>query len=1195
MPMRSRFLAAALLLTATVAAPRWAGAVDPDTARTTAPATTRPAVASSNRDDPASVGAATASVGAGLDLTIASLQARQKKLESAQTTPDDATVEALRDYAAAVDQLVLASEWKQRAEALSRLQREGPRILESTRREVESWPRQAPAPLGSVATRADVEPLLAETEARLSVVRRGLLDVDAESAQLAERRLSLPAELAAAGAAREGVLGELDLPPLPTGSVESSLARRALALAEQKATGEQVGALELELASYELRRELVIARRELLKRKSEALATRVSELQGTLTERRLREAETTAAEARADQASLARVHPILGSLAEENARLTAERTGSDGLSARIDATARRLSSVGEELQRLGERSKGVRQKVAAAGLTDSIGLLLRKERGELADADRTRADIRSRREEIAAVQLESLNLEDLQKALPGVESEVEKILSAQAATLAPAERARIEASARNVLKTRRSYLDTLIRDYNTYFASLVDLDAKEIELVKLLDDYSAFLDQHVLWIPNASLPDLRAVGDWRDAALWLVDPRNHAALGQRLIDAARSAPIGASSGLLLLLAGIVYRRRLKRLHARLCDTTGEPATALLPAPAAVLLVGALLALPGPFAAWFLAWMLRTAPTPPDDFSHAAAGMLAGLSFPLFVAEFLRRAVSNDGPAAAFLRWPRAALAPYRTQIVFAETVVLPTYALAMLFDGQPQQDWNETLGRAAFCVGIGAAGLGLHRLLSPNATLVPAVLRRPDLEWMRPVLARVSVVSTLIAVLVIALATLGYYYTALVLTERLWLSALALLVYVVANASALRWLEAKEAVPAEEPGEDDIATEAAADPRDTQSISQVSAQTRSLLRIVFGVALVAAFFSVWVDVFPALRFFEKIELWQVSAVVERTVGAGDAARVESVPMQVPVTVANLLFALLGTALAVVGARNLPGLLELAILSRLQLDRGLRYAISTVTGYAFFLVGSIVALQNLGVEWSNVQWLVAAVSVGLGFGLQEIFGNFVSGLILLFERPVRVGDTVTIDGITGVVSRIEMRATTVVDGDRKELIVPNKELITGKLVNWSLRDSTVRLVVPIGVAYGSDTTAVVRILLEVSKQCATVLETPPPMIAFTRFGDSSLDFELRVFVVHPDLIGPTRHELLMAVERRFRKASIEIPFPQRDVHLRSVATEVGATLATPSPAAPAASGQSRTPSTSEEPGTPPSASGERNPS
>ncbi|MFN2375569.1 MAG: mechanosensitive ion channel domain-containing protein, partial [Candidatus Binatia bacterium] len=324
-------------------------------------------------------------------------------------------------------------------------------------------------------------------------------------------------------------------------------------------------------------------------------------------------------------------------------------------------------------------------------------------------------------------------------------------------------------------------------------------------------------------------------------------------------------------------------------------------------------------------------------------------------------------------------------------------------------------------------------------------------------------------------------------------------------------------------------------------------------------------------FSVWADVFPALRFFEKVEMWSVEGTVEQTVGTGDAARVESLPVRVPVTLANLMIALLGAVLAVVGARNLPGVLELTVLSRLGLDRGLRYAIAMVSRYTVFVVGAVVAFDNLGVGWSKVQWLVAAVSVGLGFGLQEIFGNFVSGLIILFERPVRVGDMVTIDGMTGTVHRIEMRATTILDFDRKELIVPNKDLITGKLLNWSLHDPMVRIVIPVGVAYGSDTTAVQRILLEVAQQCATVLVSPAPIAAFTAFGDSALEFELRVYLTSSDHLVTARHEILMGIDRRFRGAGIEIPFPQRDLHVKSVDAAMATTLAGSRQAGPAASG------------------------
>ena len=175
------------------------------------------------------------------------------------------------------------------------------------------------------------------------------------------------------------------------------------------------------------------------------------------------------------------------------------------------------------------------------------------------------------------------------------------------------------------------------------------------------------------------------------------------------------------------------------------------------------------------------------------------------------------------------------------------------------------------------------------------------------------------------------------------------------------------------------------------------------------------------------------------------------------------------------------ATTVIAAKNIPGLLEMAVLQHLPFDAGARYAVATVCRYLITVVGRAVVLAaSLGVGWSKVQWLVAAMGLGLGFGLQEIFANFISGLIILFERPVRVGDVVTIDDVTGVVSRIRIRATTITDGDRKELIIPNKEFITGRVLNWTLTDPVNRVVINVGVAYGSDTQLAAEILLRVAQ-------------------------------------------------------------------------------------------------------------------
>ncbi len=256
-----------------------------------------------------------------------------------------------------------------------------------------------------------------------------------------------------------------------------------------------------------------------------------------------------------------------------------------------------------------------------------------------------------------------------------------------------------------------------------------------------------------------------------------------------------------------------------------------------------------------------------------------------------------------------------------------------------------------------------------------------------------------------------------------------------------------------------------------------------------------------------------------------------------------------ITAGDLLAAAAVLLVTWMAVRNLPGLLEIALWQRLPLDRGVRYAMSTLTRYAIVLCGVMLGLSTVGIRWQNVQWLVAAMTVGLAFGLQEIFANFVSGLILLFERPIRPGDVVTVGSISGVVNCIRIRSTTITDWDRKELIVPNKEFITGQVVNWTLSDPTQRLVLRVGVAYGTDPNRAAELLASVARSDPRVLREPPPSVVFMGFGESSLDFDVRVFLPGPEQIMQVRHDLNVAINAALREAGIEIPFPQRVVHLR----------------------------------------------
>ena len=247
------------------------------------------------------------------------------------------------------------------------------------------------------------------------------------------------------------------------------------------------------------------------------------------------------------------------------------------------------------------------------------------------------------------------------------------------------------------------------------------------------------------------------------------------------------------------------------------------------------------------------------------------------------------------------------------------------------------------------------------------------------------------------------------------------------------------------------------------------------------------------------------------------------------------------------------------SRFVQFVLEEDVFPRVTLARGVPNAIATVVRYAVLLFGFVLALAAAGVELSRVTLLAGAFGVGIGFGLQNIVSNFVSGLVLLFERPIQVGDTIEMQSLLGEVRRIGARASTVHTFDGAEVIVPNAMLISDQVINWTLSDRRRRVAVSVGVAYGTDPERVLAILREVAAENATVLADPTPQALFTGFGESSLDFELRCWIPRYEEWLAMRSELWVAIHRKLRDAAIEIPFPQRDLHLRSIDPEAAKRL------------------------------------
>ena len=358
-----------------------------------------------------------------------------------------------------------------------------------------------------------------------------------------------------------------------------------------------------------------------------------------------------------------------------------------------------------------------------------------------------------------------------------------------------------------------------------------------------------------------------------------------------------------------------------------------------------------------------------------------------------------------------------------------------------------------------------------------------------------------------------------------------------------------------------------------------EELQENAKQAYKLISMSLLILWAVGFWMIWTDVLPALKALDGYTLWP-NQVVENgfespsafddTSGVTDGGATQDSGDQIEpssmlgvantnieaadpvkrVTVRDLLLFFVISIVTWIAAMNLPNAFEILFLEQLPFDRSLRYAVKSLTSYAIVLLGVVLAFRALSIGWSNVQWLATALTFGLAFGLQEIFANFVAGIILMFERPMRIGDLITVDQFTGVVTKIRTRATTIVNWDRKEYVIPNKDFITGRLVNWTLSDAINRIQFTIGVAYGSDVELAKSTLYDILKKHPKVVDDPPSQVVFSEFGESSLVLVVKCFIGDVDSRSQVTDSLHTLINEAFNEAGIEISFPQRDLHLRT---------------------------------------------
>jgi len=1079
-------------------------------------------------------------------LTVKAVEAKIAEISADQTLDEGVKTRALEAYNEAVAKLKIAEAQAAAAQGNRDLLADGPGSLSSFRAELKApAPEITPSP-EEISRRPiqEVEIELTRDQGRLAEQQR---TADLLAAKVAEeqRRPAMVREyLAAANERLQQIDAEFKALDEPNEILRE--ARTTRVKARRLARTNEIDALEQEQLVHQVRLDLYTAQRDLALRTLGQLEQRVKDLTALLADKRREEVERAQREAELAKLAARGKHPVLVELAEQNADFGAELTS---VTEKIDEASGTHAAIAADLKRVEDEHRSAQTKLERVGLSDVLGDIFLEQRKKLPDLRSYERASKQYRDQIGAVRLGSFRVDEKRVALSDPGGWLDKAIEHADPPIAADDVADFRTEANILLAHQVDLLEKLDAAYGRYLNVLGNLDFDQRRLVEEVQEYQGFLDDHLLWTRSALSLGPVLLRSLIPATAWLVSPANWNATAIAAVRGVRDNKLLTLIGLAALVLLFWSRRwsisqlekiatRVKRRHSDNYSLTVSAfaLTGVLAAPVPVLFGG-------------LGWLLAGT-TAAQTFPHAVGIALAHVAGSMFLLLSFRALLGEHGVARAHFAWRDNVVQIFRRAMPWLICLGLPALFISELASAQANETYQNSLGRLAFIAGMIVLTVVVARVFAPGRGALEHTMHLYPHSWLSR-LRRVwypLVVMTPLAVA--AVAGVGYYYTALVLDRRLRATALTLAASVLIYNLIVRWLvvartrlaiaRAREKrAAARQAAEADGASEPEPVDLDIPEIDLATVKEQSLRLFKTAVVLVTlvSLFGIWADVLPALGVFDR-ELWQSHV----TIGGEEQLR--------SITIASVLLALLTAAVCFVGAANLPGFLEVTFLK--GLDPGTRYAVATMGQYILGAIGIVVALQALGVAWSHVQWLVAALGVGLGFGLQEIFANFVSGVIILVERPVRVGDTVTIGEISGTVTRIRIRATTITDWDQKELVVPNKSFITGKLVNWSLSNPVTRMIIKVGIAYGSNTELALRLMMNAAREHPKVLEDPEPSVFFVGFGDSSLDFEVRVFI--RDLSNRARttivHDLHLAIDRAFREHDVVIAFPQRDVHIKA---------------------------------------------
>lgn len=1130
---------------------------------------------------------------------VSLLTVRQLRQEAEASTgwPEDFRTQVLELYDIAAGALETAERYRVSAISFETERTGIDRIAKNLSAELEEPDSPPQIKLRADATVVEAEDALARERARLAANRTALRDLERLAEDRSKSRSEISQRLGKLDLELELINDELRSQVESTARTEVKAAARLSALARRNAARAEIEMLRSRLVLLADRSSLIPLEIDLARRRVAFSETLAGLYEEAAHEIRVEKARDSLEGVRKVSRDLGEELPQLASIANETVEMAETLWGVDGivrLSEEIASELDRTRKFQADFNRIIELTS---RKFEAYGHRGSITRWWPDIPDDFPNPAAIARTVQHLDEEIPEVE-HTLIVYEQQRATAYelARTTMRDLQSEMGEDLKPELANRV----RGLFAERQDLLDQMIQRGGRYSNQLVEYRTVANRFLGHVQEVERFLYAHVLWSRSVPKPIIPQASSIAEAAGWLLAAEHIQAISFFNFD---FTGVGLFVGLLLVLI-ILLRQPMKRRLREIAERIPDPEHDRFRYTFFALVFTCLLASPIPMALYFLSNLLERAGG--TSFWFSSANALIELALVTAVLELIRQIFAPSGLAESHFGWPTHATAPLHRGLLISEAVGLPLLytALHLMFAGMrldsPDnlQLYNNSLGRLAFIAAMMVLGLSILAMLRPARKLEPAE-QEMRVPWPRRFSEYAFPTAFLGAYPIVFLSTLvpavlaafGYYVTGLLLAYQMLRTLVLVLVVMVGGGLVhrARIVERNRSLLEQDDGDDQT---------HQRELDATEVQIRHLFRFAVSAVLIVGLFSIWSDALPMLQLLKRVQLLPRVELLEpiddtatvlatlsdpatmaespgeptetsgtepiipvpgggpSATGAGGESTTESAPL----TLWLLLEAILAGLIAMMLVRNLPAVIEITLKRRTTLDTGARFAFSTLVRYSITIIGTIVVFSLLGVTWSKVQWLAAALTFGLGFGLQEIVANFVSGLILLVERPVRVGDVVTIGTLMGRVTRIQIRATTITLWDRSEMIVPNKEFITTKLVNWTLSDSKRRIEIPVRIAYGADLEQVKSILVNAAEQHPSVLDDPAPHVLLLAFGDDAINFELR-FVVDFGQGLETKDQVQMAIDRAFREGGIEFALPKSEIRLISESRDENGSSAT----------------------------------